>query len=69
LQYSGNQVRASEAIAESYFLRGQIHEAILQLTRLVEKPDLTYYQRARITARLDEMQQTLIELDEPPQQG
>jgi predicted Zn-dependent protease len=69
LDYSGNRVRASEAIAESYYLRGQIPEAILQLSRLAEQPDLTYYQRARIAARLDEMQATLVELGEEPSQG
>ena len=69
LDYSGNRVRASEAIAESYYLRGQIPEAILQLSRLAEQPDLTYYQRARIAARLDEMQATLVELGEEPSQS
>ena len=64
-----NSVRASESIAEAYFLRGQIHDAVMQLSRLSEKSDLTYYQRARITARLDEMQETLGELGEEPQQG
>ncbi|MDX1555729.1 MAG: M48 family metalloprotease, partial [Xanthomonadales bacterium] len=29
---SGNRIRASEAIAEAYYLRGQVSEAILQLT-------------------------------------
>lgn len=67
--YSGNRVRASEAIAESYYLRGQIPEAIRQLSRLAEQSDLTYYQRARIAARLDEMQAKLVELGEKPQQG
>jgi predicted Zn-dependent protease len=66
---SGNRIRASEAIAESYYLRGQIHEAVLQLSRLAQEPDLTYYQRARITARLDEMQKKQIELGEDPHQG
>lgn len=61
--YSGNRIRASEAIAESYYLRGQIGEAIVQLSRLSDDPDLTYYQRARITARLDQMQETLAELE------
>ena len=61
-EYSGNSVRASESIAEAYFLRGLIAEAVMQLTRLSEKPDLSYYQRARISARLDEMRATLIEL-------
>lgn len=68
-EYSGNRVRASEAMAESYYLRGQIHEAVLQLSRLAEQSDLTYYQRARITARLDEMQKKLVELGEEPHQG
>ncbi|NIV31028.1 MAG: M48 family peptidase, partial [Anaerolineae bacterium] len=63
-EYSGNRVRASEAIAESYYLRGQISEAIHQLSRLSKDPDLTYYQRARITARLDEMQEKHAELEE-----
>lgn len=68
-EYSGNRVRASEAMAESYYLRGQIHEAVMQLSRLAEQSDLSYYQRARITARLDEMQRKLVELGEEPRQG
>lgn len=68
-EYSGNSVRASESIAEAYFLRGHIQEAVLQLTRLSEKSDLTYYQRARIAARLDEMRATLAELGEDTDQG
>ena len=67
--YSGNEIRASEAIAESYYLRGQVHEAAMQLSRLAEKSDLSYYQRARITARLDEMRRKMIELGEDPAQG
>ncbi len=67
--YSGQAVRASEAIAEAYFLRGQVREAILQLTRLSEQDDLTYYQRARITARMDEMQKQLAKLDGPGRPG
>lgn len=65
--YSGNKIRASEAIAESYYLRGQVHEAAMQLSRLAEKSDLSYYQRARITARLDEMRRKMIELGEDPE--
>lgn len=67
-EYSGNSIRASESMAEAYFLRGQIHDAVGQLSRLAEKPDLTYYQRARIAARLDQMRETLIELGEDPDQ-
>lgn len=68
-EYSGNSVRASEAIAESYYLRGQVHEAVMQLSRLSEQSDLTYYQRARITARMEQMQRKLVELGEDPHQG
>ena len=53
---SGDTVRAKEAIAEAYFLRNAIHEAILQLQELLKHDDLSYYQRARITARLNEVQ-------------
>ncbi len=53
---SGDTVRAKEAIAEAYFLRNAIHEAILQLQELLKRDDLSYYQRARITARLNEVQ-------------
>lgn len=62
LSYSGNSVRATEEIAESYYLRGSIHEAVVQLSRLIEKENLSYYQRARIVARLDQMQAKLAEL-------
>lgn len=56
LSYAGNEVRSSEAIAEAYYLRGNITEAVMQLSRLMDNKNLTYYQRARIAARLDEMQ-------------
>ncbi len=68
-EFSGNSVRASESMAEAYFLRGQIHDAVRQLTKLAEKEDLTYYQRARISARLDQMRETLIELGEDPEES
>ena len=48
-------VRAKEAIAESYYLRGGTHEAVLQLQELSGRDDLDYYQRARITDRLNEL--------------
>ena len=52
-------VRAKEAIAESYYLRGGIHEAVLQLQELSGRDDLDYYQRARITDRLNELRTEL----------
>ncbi|NDY96729.1 M48 family metalloprotease [Wenzhouxiangella limi] len=51
---SGDEVRATEALAESYYLRGGVSEAIEQLEKVLERNDLDYYQRARITARLNE---------------
>lgn len=52
---AGDEVRAAEALAESYYLRGGLLEAIVQLELAVERTDLNYYQRARIEARLNEM--------------
>ena len=59
---AGDSVRAKEAIAESYYLRGSIHEAAMQLQVLADSDDLDYYQRARITARIDELRMELAKL-------
>ncbi|HET6565308.1 MAG TPA: M48 family metalloprotease [Xanthomonadales bacterium] len=65
---AGDTVRAKEAIAESYYLRGGVHEAVLQLQELVRRDDLDYYERARVTARLNEYQIELAKmgLDDRP---
>lgn len=66
---AGNTVRAKEAIAESYYQRGSTQAAITQLQALVNSEDLDYYERARISARLSELQIELVKLgmeDEPP---
>ncbi|MBT8057079.1 MAG: M48 family metalloprotease [Gammaproteobacteria bacterium] len=52
---AGDTVRAREAIAESYYLRGGVHEAAMQLQELARRDDLDYYQRSRITARIKEL--------------
>jgi predicted Zn-dependent protease len=52
---AGDEVRATEAIAESYYQRGGTKEAITQLERLTRQSDLDYYQRARVSARLMEL--------------
>ena len=52
---AGDEVRATEAIAESYYQRGGTEEAITQLERLTRQSDLDYYQRARVSARLMEL--------------
>jgi len=59
---AGDRVRAKEAIAESYYLRGGIHEAAMQLQELVARDDLDYYQRARITARINALRLELAKL-------
>jgi predicted Zn-dependent protease len=59
---AGNSVRAREAIAESYYLRGSIHEAAMQLQTLADSGDLDYYQRARITARINELRMELVKM-------
>jgi predicted Zn-dependent protease len=67
---AGDEIRAEEAMAESYFLRGGTHEAVTQLQKLAGRDDLDYYQRARITARLNELQIQLVKSgkeDEPPE--
>ena len=62
LSIAGDDVRAKEAIAESYYLKGGIHEAALQLQELARREDLDYYQRARITARINELRLELAKL-------
>lgn len=52
---AGDEIRAAEALAESYYMRGGIREAIVQLERINQHDDLDYYQRSRITARLNQM--------------
>lgn len=52
---AGDEIRASEAIAESFYLKGEIGSAIYQLEQLSKRDDLDYYQRARISSRLSEM--------------
>ena len=62
---AGDEVRATEAIAESYYQRGGTTEAITQLESLSRRSDLDYYQRARINARLIELRIEVSESDKP----
>ena len=52
---AGDAVRAAEAQAESYYIRGGIDQAIEQLERVLENEALDYYQRSRISARVIEL--------------
>ena len=60
---SGDEIRATEAIAESYYQRGGTEEAITQLESLARRQDLDYYQRARVSARLMELRIEAGEID------
>jgi len=60
---AGDEVRSTEAIAESYYQRGGTEEAITQLESLEKRSDLDYYQRARVTARLMELRLEASESD------
>ena len=68
---AGDNIRGEEAMAESYFLRGGTPEAVTQLQKLAVRDDLDYYERARISARLNELQIQLVKSemkDEPAPQ-
>lgn len=60
---AGDEIRATEAIAESYYQRGGTTQAITQLESLSRRSDLDYYQRARINARLVELRIEVSESD------
>ena len=59
---AGDPVRAGEALAESYYLRGGLVEAIDQLERLLNRDDLDFYQRSRVTARINDWRSEQIQL-------
>ncbi len=52
---AGDPVRAAEAVATHYYQLGGLPQAIDQLERVLERGDLDYYDRARISAKLDQM--------------
>ncbi len=51
-ELAGLKIRAAEAFADATFLSGHAAAALDQLTRLGQRPDLDYAQRARIGARI-----------------
>ncbi|MGY0673919.1 M48 family metalloprotease, partial [Xanthomonas campestris] len=60
-ELSGDQVRASEAYAESAYLNGRAEQALIQLEAL-KKKDLDYVTRARVDARIAAITPTVLEL-------
>lgn len=53
-QNAGFEVRAAEAYAQAYFLRGKFEDAMRQLEQTAQRADLDYYERARIDAQVAE---------------
>ncbi len=51
-QLSGDEIRAAEAYAQAFFLRGKFTDAMKQLEQTAAREDLDYYQRSRIDAQL-----------------
>ncbi len=60
---TGRQWESHEATAEYYYLNGQTHEAIDQLELALKTPQLSFYDNARINARLHALQNEAREED------
>ncbi|MET0229537.1 MAG: M48 family metalloprotease [Rhodanobacteraceae bacterium] len=54
-QLAGDKVRAAEAYAEAAYLNGHAEDALQQLKTLSKLPDLTFYQRSRVDARITQL--------------
>ncbi|MFC0677472.1 M48 family metalloprotease [Lysobacter korlensis] len=61
-EIAGDPVRAGEAYAEAAYLSGRPEQALLQLNTLKQRPQLDYYARARIEARIAAITPTVLEL-------
>lgn len=59
---AGDPIRAGEAFADASYLSGRPFDAMEQLKRLLQRPDLDYYARARIQARITELTPLVMEL-------
>lgn len=60
-QLAKDEVRAGESYAELALLNGQFNDALLQLNLLLKRPNITYYQRARIEARIAQVTPSALE--------
>ncbi|RDZ27878.1 M48 family metalloprotease [Lysobacter silvisoli] len=61
-EIAGDPIRAGEAYAEAAYLGGRPEQALVQLNTLKSKPELDYYARARIEARIAAITPTVLEL-------
>lgn len=59
---AGDAVRSGEAYADASYLSGRPFDAMEQLKRLLKRPDLDYYARARIQSRISELTPLVMEL-------
>jgi len=62
-ELAGEDARALEAHAEVALYTGRPYDAMEQLKRLLERPKLDYYQRARVEARIAELTPYMLELE------
>ena len=62
-ELAGADARALEAHAEVALYTGRPYDAMEQLKRLLERPKLDYYQRARVEARIAELTPYMLELE------
>ncbi len=68
-ELAGDKVRATEAYAEWAFLNGHAEDALNQLKALSSKQELTYYQRARVDARITAMTPMVLRLRKSERHG
>ena len=61
-EMAGDTIRAAEAYAEVAWLNGRADDALSQLERLRKDPDLDFYQRSRIDARIAAITPDALEL-------
>lgn len=61
-EIAGDPVRAGEAYAEAAYLNGRPEQALIQLNTLKKRPELDYYARSRIDARIAAITPAVLEL-------
>lgn len=61
-ELSGETIRAAEAHALSAAYNGRFEDSLVQFERLQRRPDLDYYARARIEARITELTPIVMEI-------
>ncbi len=59
----GREATAHEEMAEFYYLNGQTHAAVEQLTLASKTPGMDFYQSSRIEARLQQLKSIALEED------